>query len=251
MTGLVALTKKELKEQVRTYKLLIVAGVFLLFGIATPLMFNYLPELLALSGEAIDFELPTFTAVQVLGEYVGTLSQLGILVVILIGMGAIARERERGTAAMVLCKPVGRGSFIIAKLLGLSATSLVSLALAGSACYVYTSFLFGEVNGSAFLVLHLLLGLFFVTCLSVILLSSSIFKSQLAAGGMALGVLIGQGLISGIPGIGAYTPNKLVIWGTDLLSGPASSSWPAVAVSLGIIVACLLSSWLILRRKEL
>ena len=67
---------------------------------------------------------------------------------------------------------------------------------------------------------------------------------------MALVVLIGQGLISGIPAIGSYTPNKLVSWGTDLLSGSASSSWPAVAASLGIIAVCLLSSWLILRRSE-
>ncbi len=243
--------KKELKEQVKTYKFLIVAGVFMLFGLSTPLLFHYLPELLKLSGEDIDIELPTFTAAQVVGEYTSTLTQIGILVVILIGMGAIARERERGTAAMTLCKPVGRGTFIFGKLVGLSVTFLVSLALAGIACYGYTTFLFGEVNGSAFLALNLLLGLFFVVCLSITLFCSSLFKNQLAAGGVALVVLIGQALMSGIPWIGSYTPGKLVSWGTELVSGTASSAWPAVAASLGIVVVCLFFSWFVLQRKEL
>lgn len=248
MTGLVTLTRKELKEQLRTYKLFILAGVFLLFGIVNPLSIYFLPELVP---EEMAAMLPAFTAVEVVGEYVEMLLSMGMLAVILIGMGAIATERDRGTAAMVLCKPVGRGSFIVAKLVGLSLTILVGLALGGLACYFYTSFLFGGLEASAFLSLHLLLGLFFITCLAVILLCSSLVKNQLAAGGMALVAIIGGGIVSGIPAIGDYTPNRLVSWGTELVAGPAPSAWWAVAVSLGIIVVCLFLSWLVLQRKEL
>jgi len=249
MTGLRALIKKELKEQIKSYKLVIVVGVFMLFGLTTPLVFYFLPYLV---GEDIGIELPTFTAVEVLAEYASTLAEMGIVALILIGMGAIATERQRGTAAMTLCKPVGRGAFVIAKLVGLGATSLVGLALAGLACYGYTSFLFGEVSGSAFLALNLLLGLFFLTCLAVILLCSSLFKSQLAAGGLAFAVIIGQALVSMIPRIGNYTPGRLVSWGRDLVAvANVPDAWSAVGVSLGVIVVCLFLSWHILQRKEL
>lgn len=248
MTGLSVLIKKELKEQIRAYKLFIVAGLFLLFGIVNPLLFYFLPELVP---EEMVAALPAFTVVDVVGEYVGMLTSMGMVAVILIGMGAIAVERERGTAAMVLCKPIGRESFIIAKLVGLSLTTLVALALGGLACYGYTSFLFGEVSGWAFLALNLLLGLFLITCLSVILLCSSLFKSQLAAGGLALALIIGQGIVSAIHRIGDYTPQRLVSWGTDIVTGNAPGAWPAVAASFGVILVCLFLSWLILQRKEL
>jgi ABC-2 type transport system permease protein len=249
MTGLIGLIKKELKEQIRTYELLIVAGLFLLFGIMSPLTFYFLPELVPEEALAV---LPTFTAVDVVGEYVEMLTVMGMVVVILIGMGAIAVERDRGTAAMVLCKPVGRGSFIVAKLVGLSLTTIVALALGGLACYGYTSFLFGGVDASAFLALNLLLGLFFITCLSVILLCSSLFKSQLAAGGLALAFIIGQGIVSAIHRIGDYTPQRLVSWGRGLVEvGNVPDAWSAVVASLGIIIVCLFLSWLILQRKEL
>jgi ABC-2 type transport system permease protein len=248
MTGLIGLIKKELKEQIRTYELFIVAGLFLLFGIMSPLSFYFLPKFVP---EEIVAMLPTFTPVDVVAEYVEMLTLMGMVAIILSGMGAIAMERDRGTAAMVLCKPIGRGSFIIAKLVGLSLTTLVALALGGLACYGYTSFLFGEVSGWAFLVLNLLLGLFFITCLSVILLCSSLFKSQLAAGGLALALIIGLGIVSAIHRIGDYTPHRLVRWGTDIVAGNASGAWPAVAASFGVILVCLFLSWLILQRKEL
>jgi len=52
MKGFMALLKKELTEQVRTNRIIIVAGVFLFFGLSTPLMIRYLPELIKMAGRA-------------------------------------------------------------------------------------------------------------------------------------------------------------------------------------------------------
>ena len=250
MTGLGALLKKELREQLRTYKFLIIAAVFLLFGLATPLMLKYLPELLKLAGEEIIIEIPPATAVQALAEYADTAVQLCVLMAVLMAMGAIAKERESGTAAMTLSKPVSRGAFVLAKLIAMSTSFLVALGLASAACYGYTVILIGEADALAFLVLNLLLGLFLVFCLSVTLLFSSLFRSQLAAGGLALAILIGQALMAGVPWIGDYMPAGLISWGTGLLSGTASSAWIAVGATLAVIVICLYLSWFSLRRKE-
>ncbi len=251
MTGLTALLKKEFREQLKTYKLLIIAGLFLFFGLSTPLMLKYLPQLLELAGEDIIIELPPVTAVQALGEYASTIVQVGVLVAVLFAMGAVARERERGTAAMVLSKPVGRGAFVMAKLMAMSTSFIIALGVASIACYVYTVLLIGEANASGFLGLNLLMALFFVVSLSVTLLFSSLFRSQLAAGGVALAILIGQAVITQLPWIGDYTPGRLISWGTELLSGATDSAWPAVAMSIVIIIGCLFLSRLALKRKEI
>lgn len=251
MTGLAALLKKELREQLKTYKLLIIAGVFLFFGLSTPFMLKYLPQILELAGEDIVVDLPPATALMSLQEYSGTLVQVGVLVAVLIAMGAIARERERGTAAMILSKPVGRGAFVVAKLAAMSTSFIIALGLGSIVCYVYTVLLFEEVSASAFFGLNLLMALFFVLCLAVTLLFSSLFRNSLAAGGIALAVLIGQAVMVQVPWIGDFTPGALISWGTGLLSGAADSAWTAVAASLAIIILCLYLSRLSLLRREI
>ena len=251
MTGLGVLIRKEIREQLKTYRFLIVAGVFLFFGLSTPLLIKYLPELLELAGEDIIIELPPPTALQALQEYSDTILQVGILVVVLVTMGAVARERERGTAQMVLSKPVNRGAFVGAKLVGIGLSFLVALGLASVASYIYTVMLLGEVDVGAFLALNLLLGLFFVTAIAVTLLFSSLFKNQLAAGGVALAFLVGQAVVTQIPWIGDYVPAALPGWGIGLLAGPHPAAWGAVAVSVVVIGVSLYLSRLKLNRTEI
>ncbi|MDD4876064.1 MAG: ABC transporter permease subunit [Dehalococcoidales bacterium] len=251
MTGFIALLKKELKEQLKTHKLLIITVVFFVFGVTTPLLLKYMPEIMKLAGEDILINYPVPTALQALEEYTGTIAQVGVLVVVMITMGAIAQERGRGTAAMTLSKPVAWGAFIFAKMVAIAISSAIAIAIASIICYIYTVLLLGEVNISAFIFLNLLLVLFLMLCISVTLLFSSIFTSQLAAGGVALVVLIGQALLVQIPWVGSYLPGKLINWGTELLAGGNSNSWGAMGMSLVIIIVCLFLARVILQRKEI
>jgi len=251
MTGLGPLLKKELKEQLRTHRLLIVGVVFLVFGLATPLLLRFMPELLQLAGEDIKIEMPPPTAAAAFGEYGSTLVQVGVLVAVLIAMGAVARERERGVAAMVLSKPVSSTAYVVAKLVASSLTFIAALTIGSAACYGYTEVLIEPAEASAFVGMNLLLALFFVVCLAVTLLCSSLFRSSLAAGGVALGVLVGQALLTQIPVVGEYLPGALTGWGTGLLSGPHPAAWSAVATSAVIVAICLFLSRRALWRGEL
>jgi len=250
MSGLGVLLKKELKEQLRSYRLLIVCAVFILFGLATPLLVKYLPELIKVAGEDVKIQMPAPTAVQALQEYADSMIQIGVLVAVLVTMGAIARERELGTAAMTLTKPVGRGTFIVAKLLAASTTFAIAIAAGAVACYFYTIILFGEANAAGFLASNLLMVLFFAVCLSITLLCSSFFKSQLAAGGVALVIIVVLALISAIPWIGPYMPGKLTGWGMALVAGSSGSAWRSFGVSLALIILCVVLSWQTLQRQE-
>lgn len=137
------LFRKEAKEYLKTYKLLIVAVLLLFFGLSAPLLIKFLPKILEMSGEQIPIQLPVFAAADAIKSYLSTLGQIGLLITVLVAMGSIAQERERRTAVMTLSKPAGFGSFIAAKLAILAVTFAVGLILGAGACYLYTVVLLG------------------------------------------------------------------------------------------------------------
>ncbi|HEY97478.1 MAG TPA: ABC transporter permease [Dehalococcoidia bacterium] len=252
MKGLAPLLKKELKEQFKTYRWLIVGGIFLLFGITTPLMFKYLPEILEFAGEQLTIiEIPPPTAVQSLSEYASTIGQIGILVAVLVAMGSIANELRHGTAIMTMSKPVSRLAFVSAKFIAMSLTFLGSMVLASIFCFAYTVWLIESADIQAFIGLNLLLGLFLVFCLAITLLFSSFFKSSLAAGGLALAVIVAQAGLAVLPRFGDYMPGKLLGWGNNLLTGNGESYWWALAITIGVICFCIYFAQRTLKHKDL
>jgi ABC-2 type transport system permease protein len=253
MSGLWVLLRKEFTEQFKTSKVIIVTAVFLFFGLGTPLLTKYTPELIkSLGTGGMTIEMPTPTSSDSLVEYASTMAQFGVLMAVLVAMGAIAKEVETGTAAMVLSKPVGRLAFILAKFKAEGFTFLVALVLGGLACLGYTVLLFGDANALGFLYQNLLLGLFFTFCLGVTLFFSSVMKSQLAAGGLALAFIIFLSAISGLPWIGRYLPGQLINWGNRLvLKMPGTGEWGAVVVSALLVGFSVYFTWLSLRKKEL
>lgn len=251
MTGLFPLLKKEILEQIRTHRLLIVGAVFLLFGLITPLTLKYLPEIIRLAGEQIPLEIPPPTAVQSLVEYAGTIGQTGILITVLIAMGSIAGELRNGSAVLTLSKPVSRTAFVTSKLIAMSITFLISLIVASLFCYGYTIWLIGPGDALSFIGLNLLLSVFLVFCLAVTLLFSSLFKSSLAAGGVAIAVLIGQAGLSAIPYVGDYFPARLLSWGTGMLNGSTDTYWWTLGITVVLVILCVYLAQRILKTREL
>lgn len=252
MTGLMALLKKEILEQWRTYKLLIVGGIFLFFGITTPLMLKYLPQIIELAGSSgMEINIPPPTAVESLVEYAGTVGQLGVLIAVLMMMGSIANELRHGTAVMTLSKPVSRAAFVNAKFIASSLTFLVSLILASVFCYGYTVWLIGDTDIMAFAGQNLLVGMFLVFCLAITMLFSSLFKNSLAGGGIAFAVLIGQAGLSAIPRFGDYFPGKLLNWGNVLIAGDGQSYWWALIITVALIALCLYLAQYFLSKRDI
>src|SRR3972149_4364662 len=137
---MLTLLRKELLEQWRTYRMLIVAAVMLVFGMTSPLLGRYTREIISQlpnSPPELITLIPPPTVADAVLQYAENLVQFGAILAILIPMGAVAQEWERGTAAMLLSKPVSRETFISAKFLALLATFLIGVALAAAGGYYY------------------------------------------------------------------------------------------------------------------
>ncbi len=248
MTGFPVLLSKEIWQQFRTHRLLIVTVVFLIFGLGTPLLLHYLPSLVP-AEEMVEF--PEFTANDAAESYIETFGQLGLLAAILVAMGAVAKERESGTAAMVLSKPVSSAGFIVAKLAAVTLTFVVAMTAGGLGCYVYTLVIFGDPGASSFLFANLVGGCFLLVCLSVTIRFSAFFRSQMAAGALSLVFLLALTLTAGLSVMKDYSPGATLSWATGLAAGEATHPWGALGVSLVFVVVTVVVAWQALLRKEL
>lgn len=249
MSSMLTLLRKELKGQWRTYRLLIVAAVFFVFGLSTPLLLKYMHALVPADGFA--GILPQFTAADSASGYIDTLGQVGLIAAILVAMGSVAAERESGTAAMILAKPAGSGRFIVAKLAALAVTFGMGIAIGAVGCYIYTVILFGSPGGFNFLVANLIGWLYLLFCLSVTVMYSCFFRSQLAAGGLALVTLVAIAGTATLPVLKDYSPGALIALSQTWSTGGDAISWAPLAVAMALIPATIFVGWQVFRRKEL
>ncbi len=245
--------RKELFEQWRTYRFLVLVIVLAFFGMSSPLLAKYTPEILKMvpGGESFSQLVPTPTVADAIGQYVKNTSQFGILLALLLSMGVVVQEKEKGTAALMLVKPLPRGVFLLAKFAGLGLVFLAGLLIAAVGAYYYTLVLFQPIDLGSWLALNSLLWIYIMVYVCLTVMFSALSRSQAAAAGLSFGMLILLGLAGSFGNLGQYLPSQLINWGASLTMGSSASYWTALAVSLGMILASVIVAWVSFNHQEL
>lgn len=251
--NLLTALRKEIIEQWRTSRILVLLIVLGMFGMLSPLIAKFMPEMMRFIPGAEQFAalIPPPTIKDAIDQYLKNIGQFALLLAIFLAMGSMVQEKERGTAILMLVKPLGRGPFLLAKFLALALTFLIGLLVAGLLGYYYTLFIFGAPDAAAWTGANLLIWVYCLFYVAVTLLASTVSRSQAVAAGSGFGALIVISILSSIPGIPPIFPNQLLNWGAELFINPGASYWTALGVSLGLIAAFLLAAWLSFRRQEL
>jgi ABC-2 type transport system permease protein len=245
---------KEMRQQWQTRRVLVVVAVFLLFGLGSPLLARFTPELLRNIEGAEQFAelVPTPTAVDALTQYIKNITQFGFIMAILLGMGAVAGEKERGTAAIILSKPMARWAFVLSKFVAQALVYLLAFLLAALAAYYYTLILFKPLDLFAFLLGNFLLLVWLLVFAAVTLLGSAIANSTSAAAGMALFGCVLLLLAGGLPVVGALAPAGLVGWASQLgVDTAGAANGGALAASVVLIMILLITAVAVFERQEL
>jgi ABC-2 type transport system permease protein len=250
--GYAVLLRKEVTEQWRTRRLPVVAVIFLLFGLASPVLAKYTPDIVKLAASSIDIHMPTPTIKDAVAQLIKNLSEIGVLTAILLAMGSVAGEKESGTAAFVLVKPVNRFAFLTAKFSGIAMTMAVAVLVCGLAAYLYTDLLFAPLNvlgfGSACFVI--LLGLLEIA--AVTFLGSTLVRSSIPAAGIGIVALVVAGIVASLPNVGHFTPLGLNELASDLALQQTATGWNLpVIVNAGFVLVALAASWLVFRHQEI
>ncbi len=206
------LLKKELMEQMRTYKILIVGAVFLFFGLMSPLTAKFMPDIVEMVGVArnISLQLPEPTVSDAHAQYIKNISQLCTFILIFIFMGSVAQEKEKRSVEFLLVKPVKRTTFIAAKYVSHAILVWFGITVSFLIGSLYIAILFGNFDLVPFIKVNAILFLYIVVTTSATICFSTILKSQVGAGIAAFVAWIILSLASNIQHIGKYFPGKLI-----------------------------------------
>jgi ABC-2 type transport system permease protein len=253
MKGLGPLLRKEVLEQWRTLRLPVVATIFLLVGLSSPLLARFTPEILkAVGGDQFQIVLPTPTAADAVDQLAKNIGQFGGLIAVLLTMGAVATEKERGTAALLLTKPVSRAAFLGAKLVAVGLTLAVSVAIATAGAWFYTLVLFEPLPLPGVAAGAVLQWLMLMAWASITFVGSTLTRSSLAAAGLGIVAFIVVGILGILPTVGRFLPTGLGGPARALTLGIAGPDalGPTVA-TIALIGLAAFIAWLAFRRQEL
>jgi len=255
MRGFSVFLKKELREVLKTWRLWVLPGIALFLGITSPVLAQITPMLVEQAGQSqpgVVIEFPDPTYVDAYTQFGSQLNQLMIIAVIIATSGLISSEIRRGTAILVLTKPLSRVAFFLAKVASQTLVLLAATAVGTLAAFTLTAILFGEAP-----LLDLLLGAgfwfaFAWLTVAIMALLSVLFNSQGGAAGVGIALLFGVILVvSTWSAIEDYSPAALTMASMNAFRG---EEYQAVIPLLSTILvgglALAAGAWA-LQRKEI
>jgi ABC-2 type transport system ATP-binding protein len=251
--GFAALARKELLEQRRSLRLPLSVTVFALVGLSSPLLARFTPEIVqAVGGGQLQIVLPTPTAADAVAQLVKNIGQFGALTAVVLAMGAVATEKDRGTAALVLATPAGRAAFLLAKLLAIAATLGAAMVVAALGAWFYTLVLFEPLSLAAVAASAAVQWLSLLAIAAITFLGSTLTRSAVAAAGVGVAAFILLGLIGILPNVAPFLPSGLGVPAQELALGNATEPLvgPLLAV-VALIVVMIGAAWAAFRRQEL
>ncbi len=255
MKSLMAFLKKEVMEQSRTSKLVLLGILFTLFGLMspviaklTPLMVEMMAETMAQSG-MIMTEV-TVTALDCWAQFYKN-APLALIAFVLVESSIFTREFESGTLLLSLTKGLDRYKVVIAKTVVLLTLWTVGYWLCFGITYAYSVYFWDNS-----IVQHLWLGAVCLWVFGVLIMGLMMLFSTLS--GSNTGVLVGTGgvvlvsyLLSMVPKFTEYLPTQLMD-GTSLIYGKTTTEdyTAALIITAAICVACFIISIPVFNKKS-
>ena len=245
MNGFGVLLQKEWREQVRNFKILWIALVFIILGVMEPITNHFLPEIMKSVGnmpEGMDFPWTEFRGEDIFVSLLGQYQLIGILIIVLAFMGTISGERKNGTATLLYVRPMSFPAYFLSKWLVINALVLGSVWLGFMGAWYYIDILFNAVDVGpifAFIATYSLWIIFVVT----VLLALSAWLPTGGAAGLAIMITLIYQFIDAL--IGAYwavSPWKLATYATYWFQADADMSdlWMSIVVTVIVIILLLL-----------
>ena len=252
----IRLLQKEVKQALRTYRLLILAGVFFFFAFLDPFMNRFVLPLIL---EAQFPELPS----EMLGSflvntqranirvYLGDLFEIGTLAVAFTLSGLTAGEIREKTLVFSVCSGMRLADIVTAKMLVYSVI-LMALTVAATltnALYAGLLFSFEITSLAAILKAGLLQGLYFIYLLAALAFFGTLVPRPIPTALLGLACVYLPAVLGNLFHIARFLPGAL-------LTEAATLTWMSNAQylpGLVVTVACILLFWLaaILRLRHL
>ncbi len=254
MSNYLAFLKKELLENVRTYKLFIVLTVFIIFGIMNPLIAKITPDLLSsFMPEGMVITIPEPSAFDSWAQFFNNIGQMGFIIIVIVFSGILGTELSKGTLINMLTKGLSRTTVILAKYTSMLLIWTVSLVTSFLVTYVYTIFLFPSDDIVNLLFSVFCLWLFGAFLLGLLLFAATLVNNHYGSLLITGAVVVISMLINIVPDAYKYNPFSLVSRNMDLLTATVevSSLYPALLITGILTLIFVALAVLVFRKKQI
>ena len=256
MKSALAFMKKEMTEQLRSGRLMILGILFVLFGIMNPAVAKLTPWLLEIMADSMAESGMTVTVVGIsaMDSWVQFFKNIpmALIVFVLMQSSIFTKEYSSGTLILSLTKGLERFKVVISKTILLFVLWSAGYWLCFGITYGYNAYFWDNAVAQNLSFSAVCWWLFGVWVIALVVLFSTVSTAN-------TGVLLGTGGITLIsyrvgllPKISKYLPTKLAD-GASLIYGAvqAGDYIPAIVITVTISLICFIASIPIFNQKAL
>ena len=255
MIQLMAFVKKEWTEVLRTGKFVMIAVLFILFGVMNPAIAKLTPWMMEAFSESLKGSGLTVTEAKVdaLTSWMQFYKNVPVALIVFLLMfsGILAVEYQKGTLINMITKGLSRWKIVLSKSVVLLFLWSLGYWMCYGITYVYNAYFWDnsiakDVGFAAFCVY--MLGVWLI---ALMMLMSTLFSAGSAVAVGTGGVFFVLYLFSMLPDLKEYLPSYLMA-ASGLLSGAgeAGDYMTALLVAAGLTVIQLVVAILVFNRKD-
>ena len=252
MNGYAAFLKKELTENMKNYRFPILFAVFLIFGLTSPFLAKFMPEILSAVAADMQMGAPP-AALDAWEQFYKNISGVGFSAFIILFGSCMSGEYSRGTLVLLVTKGLPRSAVIFAKYTVAAVLMTVCYWTGFLAACCCTACLWPGVTLSHVFTAAFYLWITGFLYLSILLSGCVIFRQTFTSILFTGGIVAVISLLGIAPPLAKFNPFLLASKNVDLISGAASVSelfMPAI-ISAAITIIGLWAALMFFDRKQL
>ena len=256
MISLIAFIKKEIMEQLRSGKLMLLGILFVLFGIMNPAIAKITPWLLETMADSLAESgmIVTEVTVSAMDSWVQFFKNIpmGLIAFVLIEGNIFTKEYDSGTLVLSLTKGLERFKVVVCKTIVLTVLWTISYWMCFGITYGYNEYYWDNSVAQNLMFSVVCWWLFGLWVIGLIILFSTVINTN-------TGVLCGTGsvvfvlyLVSLLPKCNKYLPTFLTD-GNSLIYGVAETKdyMPSIMIAVVVSLICFVISILAFNKKHL
>lgn len=256
MKSLMAFIKKEIMEQVRTKKLMILGILFVVFGIMSPVIAKSIPLLLKEFGETLAESgmSVTETEVSAMDSWVQFFKNIpmALIAFVILESGIFTREYRSGTLVLSLTKGLERYKVVISKTLILVMLWSIGYWVCFGITYVLSDYFWDNSVAQNLIFSVMCCWVYGIWVIMLMILFSTLFSSNIGVLAGTGGVVLAFTLLNIIPKIKEYFPTMLMDGNSLIYGFIEMKTYIAPLIISGVTgVICLVVSIPIFNKKHL
>jgi ABC-2 type transport system permease protein len=256
MRSLIAFIKKEMTDQLRSGRAMMLCLIFVLLGIMNPAIAKLTPWMLEIMADTLAESGMSVGAIEVdaMDSWVQFFKNIpiGLISFVLIQGGIFTKEYNSGTLVLSLTKGLERFKVVISKSSLLFVLWSAGYWLCFCITYAYNAYFWDNSVAKSLMLSVVCWWLFGIFVISLAVLFSTLLRSStgvlLGIGGVALAMY----MLGVIPKIGKYLPIYLTDGNSLIYGARAAEEYiAAIFITVAVSVVCLVISIPIFNKKQI